>query len=213
MMKATATATLRFRSRTAPILAAMLLSACAQQAPPEDWRAIIARKDVDHMRDWRKEWVDALAKAKEEGNAAAIAAEGALLDPDAALADPMPRAGDYHCRVIALGKGGGARGGLTVEPAGECRINPIGHGMLGFARLEGSQRPIGRIYPGPGMQLTFLGALAVGDESRPFDYGVDQQRSLVGLVERFGEQRWRLVIPRPPFAGAFQIIELVPEGH
>ena len=56
----------------------MLLSACAQQAPPEDWRAIIARKDVDHMRDWRKEWVDALAKAKEEGNAAAIAAYEAL---------------------------------------------------------------------------------------------------------------------------------------
>jgi hypothetical protein len=211
MMKATAPATFRPWS-TAVLLSALLFSACAHQAPPQDWRAIIARKDVERMRDWRKEWVDALAGAKAEGNAAAIAAEGALLDPDAGLADPMPRVGDYHCRVIALGKGGGARGGLTLEPPAECRINPIGHGMLGFARLEGAQRPIGRIYPGSGTQLTFLGALAVGDESRPFDYGVDQQRSLVGLVERIGAQRWRLVIPRPPFGGAFQIIELLPES-
>jgi hypothetical protein len=209
MMKARA-AISQPRASTLIFLLGMALSGCALQAAPTDWRAIITRRDVDRMRSWRKEWVDALGKARAEGNSAAIAAEGVLLDPDAGLDDPMPPPGDYRCRVIAFGTGSGMRGGYTAQTAGQCRINTVGHGILGFARLDGPQRPIGRIYPGSGAQLTFLGALAVGDESRPFDYGVDQQRSLVGLVERVGPQRWRLTIPRPPFGGAFQVIELVP---
>jgi hypothetical protein len=211
MMEAKAAATARARPWIMPILVALALSGCAHnQGAPQDWRAIITHKDVDRMRDWRKEWVDALAKAREQGNGAAIAAEGALLDPDSGLDNPMPAAGDYRCRAISLGTGSGARGGYSVEAAAQCRINPIGHGILGFARLDGPQRPIGRIFPGSGAQLTFLGALAVGDESRPFDYGVDEGRSLVGLVERIGPRRWRLTIPRPPFEGAFRVIELVP---
>jgi hypothetical protein len=211
MMEATA-AIPRTRLRVLLIISlALTLPGCAHHpAALRDWRAIISHKDVDRMRDWRKAWVAALAKAREEGNGAAIAAEGALLDPDAGLDDPMPPIGDYRCRVIALGTGSGARGGYTAETAGQCRINMIGDGILGFARLAGPRRPIGRIYPGPGAQLTFLGALAVGDESRAFDYGVDEQRSLVGLVERVGPRRWRLVIPRPPFEGAFEVIELLP---
>ena len=212
MIEATAAATSRARFWIPWLLPLVLaLSGCAHhQAPPQDWRAIILNKDIDRMREWRKAWVDSLAKARDEGNGAAIAAEGALLDPDAGLDKPMPPIGDYHCRVIAFGSGSGERGGFAAGPAGQCRLNSIGDGILGFARLEGPQRPIGRIYPGPGAQLTFLGSLAVGDESRPFDYGIDQQRSLVGLVERVGPQRWRLVLPHPPFGGAFQVIELVP---
>jgi hypothetical protein len=201
------------RPRPWLLLLALALPGCAHnQAAPQDWRAIITHTDVDRMRDWRKDWVAALAKAREAGNGAAITAEGALLDPDAGLDNPMPPAGDYRCRTISLGTGSGTLNGYSVEPAAHCRINPVGHGILGLARLEGPQRPIGRIYPGTGAQLTFLGALAVGDEARPFDYGVDEQRSLVGLVERVGPRRWRLAIPRPPFSGAFQVIELKPQA-
>ena len=211
MIKATAAATSRSQSRALLISLVLALSGCAhKQAAPQDWRTIISRQDVDRMREWRASWVTALAKAREEGNGAAIAAEGPLLDPDGGLDNPMPPVGDYRCRVIAFGSGTGARGGFTVEPTGQCRLNTVGGGILGFSRLEGPQRPIGRIYPGPGARLTFLGALAVGDESRPFDYGVDEQRSLAGLVERVAPGRWRLVLPRPPFGGAFQVIELVP---
>jgi hypothetical protein len=211
MIEATAAILSRSRSRVLLFSLVLALSGCAHnQTAPQDWRAIISHRDVDRMREWRKSWVAALAQAREEGNGASIAAEGPLLDPDAGLANPMPPAGDYRCRVIAIGSGSGARGGLTVEPTGQCRLNTVGNGILGFSRLDGPQRPIGRIYPGPGAQLTFLGALAVGDESRPFDYGVDEQRSLAGLVERVAPGRWRLVLPRPPFGGAFQVIELVP---
>lgn len=214
MIEATATASFR-PGRLALLLSlGLALSGCAhRQAVPEDWRAIISRRDVDRMREWRTAWVAALAKARADGHDAAIAAEGPLLDPDAGLDNPMPPVGDYRCRVITFGEGTGTRGGFAVEPPAPCRINTIGNGILGFSRLEGPQRPIGRIYPGTGAQLTFLGALAVGDESRPFDYGVDEQRSLAGLVERVGASRWRLVIPRPPFGGAFRVIELVPEAR
>jgi hypothetical protein len=211
MMEAIAAAMPRPRPWLLLMSSVLALSGCAHhQIAPQDWRAIISHRDVDRMRSWRTEWVAALTKSRADGNGAAITAEGALLDPDGGLDNPMPPAGDYRCRVISLGTGSSARGGYTAETAGQCRVNPIGNGVLGFARLDGPRRPIGRIYPGPGAQLTFLGALAVGDESRPFDYGVDEGRSLVGLVERVGPQRWRLAIPRPPFSGAFQVIELLP---
>jgi hypothetical protein len=213
MIEATAPAIVGPRPRLLLLVLAAALSGCAhQQSAPPNWQTIISHKDVDRMRDWRKTWVDALATARADGHGAAVTAEGALLDPDAGLDRPMPPAGDYRCRVVAFGKGSGTIGGFTASPAAKCRLNGLGGGILGYATLDGTQRPIGRIYPASGAQLTFLGTLSLGDESRPFDYGVDAGRDLVGLVERIGAGRWRLALPHPPFGGAFQVIELTPSS-
>src|SRR5689334_2693665 len=134
MMEATAAGTSRSRYPVLMISLVLALSGCAHnQAAAQDWREIISHRDVDRMRDWRKMWVEALSKAREQGDSAAIAAAGALLDPDAGLDNPMPPAGDYRCRVIAFGSGSVVRGGYTAETAGRCRLNTIGHGILGFA--------------------------------------------------------------------------------
>jgi hypothetical protein len=195
----------------APLAIAVVLPGCADhRGATPNWHDVITHKDVDRLRPWRTDWVDALAKARADGNDAAIAREGALLDPDAGLDNPSPPAGDYGCRVVRFGKGGSAVGGFSTTPMEKCRINTVGNGLIGLSKLDGPQRPIGRIYPGAGAQLTFLGTLAVGDESRPFDYGVDHERDLIGLFERIGDHRWRLVLPKPPFDSAFEIIELVP---
>jgi hypothetical protein len=212
MIEATAAALSRPRPWCL-LLALAVLSGCADhRGATPNWRTVITHKDIDRMREWRKTWVDALAKARADGKGEAIAAEGALLDPDAGLDTPKPPAGDYLCRVIAFGEGGGTIDGFSASSPARCRINTLGNNILGFAKLDGTQRPIGRIYPSESPQMTFLGTLAVGDESRPFDYAVDQERSLVGLVERIGPGRWRLALPHPPFAGAFEVIELVPSG-
>ena len=213
MIKPRAAAISRPRFRLLLCSLAVTLTSCADhQSGPPNWHTVIARKDIDKMREWRSAWMAALNKARADGHADAIAAEGALLDPDAGLDSPAPPPGDYSCRVVAFGEGGGTVGGFTAMPAGKCRINGLGNSVLGFARIDGMQRPIGRIYPGTGVRLTFLGTLTVGDESRPFDYGVDEQRNLVGVVERIAAGRWRLALPHPPFGGAFEVIELLPAG-
>ena len=212
MIDATARAKGGYLLLALPLACALALAACAHhRGATPDWRTIARHKDIEGLRDWRASWVSALDNARSRGNGAAIAAEGALLDPDAGLNDPTPPAGDYRCRTIRFGTGTGTTTGFAVSPAAKCRLKDLGDATLGVAVLEGTQRPIGRIYPGEGSRLTFLGALELGDESRPFSYGLDVGRDLIGFAERIGPARWRLDIPHPPFGGAFEVIELIPE--
>jgi hypothetical protein len=192
---------------------AALPSGCDPAKATANWQTVITRKDIQALRNWRTAWEDALTKARTAGKDGAIAAEGALVDPDAGLSEPSPPVGDYNCRTLRFGSGNDAPTGLVASPAETCRINALGSGILGFAKLRGTQRPIGRIYPGTGARLTFLGTLALGDETRPFGYGLDADRDLVGLVERIGPDRWRLAIPHPPFSSAFEVIELSPVSN
>ena len=81
---------------------------------------------------------------------------------------------------------------------------------MSFAKLTGSQRPIGHILPSVGERRVFLGTLQLGDERRALEYGHDRDRDMAGIVERIGEQRWRLAFPYPAFESTIDIIELVP---
>lgn len=188
-----------------------MLAGCTQDhRPVRNWQEVARRKDVEALRNWRTAWVAALDSARARGQGAAVAAEGPLLDPDAGLNHPAPPAGDYRCRDVRFGTGSGTTSGFAVSPVAKCRLKSAGEGLLDLTTLDGVQRPFGRIYPGDGARLTFLGALELGDESRPFSYGLDSRRDLIGFVERIGPARWRLDIPHPPFNGAFEVIELVP---
>jgi hypothetical protein len=56
----------------------------------------------------------------------------------------------------------------------------------------------------------FLGALVLGDEGRAMQYGEDETRNIAGYVERIGQNRWRLMMPRPHFESQLEVMELVP---
>jgi hypothetical protein len=55
-----------------------------------------------------------------------------------------------------------------------------------------------------------LGTLMLGQEERAFDYGTDPERDIVGIIERIGPNRWRMVMPRPAFESIVDVMELVP---
>ena len=75
------------------LLAVIALAGCGQRAPSvrmsapaaPAWRSVATAEDRTRLRDWRSAWVEGLRQARAAGHGAAIAREGVLLDPDAAL--------------------------------------------------------------------------------------------------------------------------------
>lgn len=205
------------RARALPVcLGVVVISACAGHrnerpaplAASIDWRLVATDADKDRLRRWRLAFTQALQKAA-AAHGPEIAAAGPLLDPDAALPSPRPPAGAYRCRTIRLGS--------TIAPYPDylalnpqpCRIDAEG-GALRFAVTGGAQRPQGVLYPDPGTRMLFLGTMMLGDESRPFRYGRDEQRDMIGTFERIGSNRWRLVLPFPHWASTLDVIEVTP---
>ncbi|WP_315760915.1 DUF4893 domain-containing protein [Sphingomonas sp. Y38-1Y] len=185
-------------------------AASTPSANPTDWRAVATPADRDRLRRWREAWTTALPAAR-AAEPAKIAAEGALFDPDRALANPAPPAGRYRCRVFKLGSP--RPGGLAyvAYPYFDCRVGDEGE-LLSLFKVSGSQRPVGLIFPDVPTRRVFLGTLVLGDEQRALDYGQDGDRDMAGVIERVGERRWRLVLPWPRFESQLDVVELVPAG-
>lgn len=181
----------------------------ASSAP--DWRAIATPTDRARVRNWRTAWVRAIEKVEASGHGPQLASEGALLQPDAALSWGNPPAGDYSCRVLKLGAKSAGLLDYVTYPAFDCRIR-MEDGLMSFAKLTGSQRPLGLFLPDAGNRMVFLGTLQLGDEHRALQYGRDRERDMAGIVERIGDRQWRLVLPYPHFESTIDILELVPKG-
>jgi hypothetical protein len=202
------------------VSAALVLSACAhgkigpEAAVPTStsgWQRIATEKDRARLRNWRKTWVAALKQASAAGHQPEIEAAGSLLDPDAALAEIAPRPGEYRCRTIKLGAKGKSNLAYVDYPAFRCRIGAAdGQGKMTFARIDGSQRPIGRLFPDDSRRMIFLGTLQLGDEQGSLRYGHDSDRDMIGLFERVGPARWRIAFPSPAFESKLDVIELIP---
>lgn len=201
------------------LAAALTLAACGakdlEPKPPRqrtnDWHQLISQADRDRLSRWRTAWMSGLEKAAASGNGPQIAAQGGLLKPDVALDDPLLPPGDYACRVIKMGAQAGGSLDYVAYPAFTCRVNPE-PGRLHFAKIDGSQRPVGDIYPDEGRRMIFLGAMMLSDEARPRPYGRDAERDMAGIVERVGPDRWRIAFPYPRWESTIDVFELVPKG-
>ena len=173
-----------------------------------NWRAIVTQPDRERLRGWRDAWVAGLARAW-AASPRLVAAQGALFEPDRALAGALPPPGAYRCRVFKLGANGTAMADFTRYPDAQCRIDDD-DGQSRFYMMEAAQRPVGRLFADGPNRAVFLGTLMLGEESRSFNYSSDATRDLVGYVERIGDKRWRLVLPSPRFESLLDVIELVP---
>ncbi len=195
-------------------LALLLLafSGCATSPRPvaSDWRTVATETDRKRLREWRDNFSRAVQKARAAGHGAKIDAEGRLLALDAALPGALPN-GHYRCRIIKLGARADGPLDYIAYPGYACRVTQEG-ALQYFAKLSGSQRPMGRIYPADAMRSVFLGVLMLGDEQWPMRYGSDPDRTLAGWVERIEPRRWRIVLPSPRFESLTDVVELVPVG-
>ena len=195
---------------------AIALSGCSTLEQPtrmiaettRDWRQVVTPTDRERLRGWRNAFAEALAAAQKAGHGDAIAREGALVQPDAALGGPIPN-GLYSCRVIKLGARSEGLLNFIAYPPFSCRIS-ADEQLQYFTKLTGSQRQVGLLFPGDAMRQVFLGTLALGDERGALQYGQDETRNVAGYVERIGPSRWRLIMPRPHFESIMDVMELVP---
>lgn len=205
--------------RSACLLAGITLASCSVIEQPAGlipryttaYKEVISQDDRVRLRDWRKTFVAALDEARKGGHAADISLEGALLDPDAALAGPSIPNGMYGCRVIKVGAQDPSNLPYSASGLFTCRVRPE-RALQRLGKLSGAQRYVGLIFPGDPIRNVFLGTLVLADENRALQYGQDQQRDVAGYVERIGPNRWRVVMPQPHFESRLDVMELVPEG-
>ncbi|HWW65386.1 MAG TPA: DUF4893 domain-containing protein [Sphingomonadaceae bacterium] len=204
--------------RVVVLMAFLGLSACHHGGrrpgavpPPLAWHDIATSADRARLHAWREAWTVALAKVAKSGETRQVVRQAELLQPDAALRDPVPPPGDYRCRTFKLGaKQAGGLDFVAYQPF-TCRIEREGD-VLSFAKIGGSQRPVGLLFPDDAKRMVFLGTMTLGDESRALDYGRDPERDVAGLLERVDAERWRLVLPYPHWESTLDVIELTPTG-
>ncbi len=173
-----------------------------------NWRSVVTPADRARLRDWRGAFADGLAAARKAGHGNEITREGALLEPDAALGGPIPN-GDYACRITKLGAKATGLLDFVAYPAFRCRVT-ADRDLQRLAKIGGSQRVVGLIFPADAVRQVLLGTLVLGDERRALQYGQDATRDVAGYIERIGPNRWRLIMPRPQFESQIDVMELVP---
>lgn len=213
------------RSTALIALAAATLAACASVPPPpppppggpgvsggalRDWRGIVTAADRDRYVRRDAAWGLALRQARRQRGSGDLDALGALIEPGVARSPVAPPPGDYRCRTVKLGSQGGEDGlGYVVYGWFACRIEATPNGLK-FAKLTGSQRPGGLLFPENDRQMVMLGSLALADEPAANSYGQRPDRDLIAVLDRIGDRRWRLVIPWPQAESNLDLIELVP---
>jgi len=184
--------------------------ASGEQGGTANWREIVSADDASRLGRLDQAWRLARAEAEDKGFAAEVEALGPLVDPNAGLADRLqPAPGDYRCRTIKLGSNGPGGLGYLEYPWFRCTVELTPGGDLVLTKTTGSQRTRGLLYPDTERRLVFVGAQAWGmDETGWPTYGQMPERDQVGVFERIGPERWRLVIPWPRVDAKLEILEL-----
>ena len=155
-------------------------------------------------------WSDGLAEVRSGRYSRAIAEEGELLKPGAALPRPAPTPGSYNCRLVRLGKVSNAGPAFEKFKPFFCYVEVEGD-LLTIVKQTGTERPAGRLWDDDvPTRLIFLGTVALGPREAVKAYGADPSRDMAGVLERVAPMRWRLVLPYPRSKAKLDIYELTP---
>ncbi len=194
------------------LLALLPIFGCAQTPRPvavhslSSWQKDIGDEDRKRLNGLWNSWARAIGEVRAAGEGAQLAAQGALLNPEAALPSAMPRPGRYSCRTVKLG-GDAARGVRVAEPV-PCAIEPTASGLR-FSQGSGAQRLAGRLYP-DGDRLVFLGSLRLAMDQGAMPYGADSDRDQIGVIRPYAPGRWRLELPWPRWEATLVVVDITP---
>lgn len=181
-----------------------------EQGGSANWREVVSNADASNLGRLDQAWRMSRAEAEDKGFAEEVEALGPLVDPNAGQAGRLqPAPGAYRCRTINMGSKN--EGGLAfiAYPYFRCTIELTPGGDLVLTKTTGSQRTRGLLYPDTDRRLVFVGAEAWGmDETGYPRYGQMPERDQVGVFERIGSNRWRLVLPWPKVDSKLEILEL-----
>ncbi|HEX7822404.1 MAG TPA: DUF4893 domain-containing protein [Sphingobium sp.] len=213
--------------RLLPLAATILaLSACAPMTAKNrgtaiplidnaGWRGLVSTEDeqrVDHLGDsWR-----ALLHGVPARYLRLVANEGELLAPDAGRDHPTPPPGSYRCRLVKLATPSSAPQAKRREapvrsfPDFFCYVRGEKDNELSFTKQTGTELPGGWLHRDGDRRLILVGARQreAGDNS--LAYGAEPDRDVVGVLERIGPFRWRLVLPWRTAEAGLDIYELTP---
>ena len=187
-------------------------AAPAETAAPatDDWRKVVSNTDEGLLGRLDDAWRLARIEAEEDGYSAQVEKLGPLGDPNAArVGRSQPGPGSYRCRTIKMGTRDGGTLAYVDYPFFACRVELTPGGDLILTKTTGSQRFQGRLYPDADSRLVYVGTQAWGDERGFPAYGAQPERDQAGVVERIGENRWRVVIPWPKQESKLDLIEIV----
>ena len=172
------------------------------------WQSVLRPEDTVRLERVAEAWERGLTEARRAGFGRRLAAEGDLLDPDAAQPRGELPPGSYRCRILRLG--GSGRRAFAAQGPHFCHVGVEGP-LLSFTQQTGAPRPGGYLYDAGDDRLVFAGAAAGRREAVPPPYGVDPQRDVVGIIERVGSHRYRMIVPFPAGERSSLIVyELIP---
>ena len=182
-----------------------------EQGGSDSWREVASAEDASRLGRLDQAWRLGRAEAEDKGFADKVEALGVLVDPNAAQAGRLqPPPGTYRCRSVKLGSNSPGGLGYLEYPFFRCTIELTPGGDLILTKTTGSQRTRGLLYPDTDRRLVYIGAQAWGaDETGYPAYRQMPERDQIGVFERIGSARWRLVLPWPKQDSKLEIIELV----
>jgi len=175
------------------------------------WQQAATPADINRLDRIGLAWAEALQSAAKGGFRRAVASEGKLLEPRAALARAAPAPGSYMCRLIQFGAPSRRGGGYSASKPAFCYIGVDEQDKLWLARQTGERRRDGYLWEDSNSRrMIFLGSLASGAGKAGAPYSTDPKTDIAGIFERIGPLRYRLVTPWPAGGMKLEVLELVP---
>ncbi|MDX5360935.1 MAG: DUF4893 domain-containing protein [Alphaproteobacteria bacterium] len=197
------------------LIAALLLatvSAAAQQAPFQQWQAVIAERDearfiaIPQVRDRARELAESYGQMDE------LETLRALLDSPAQPLDVAALPGTYPCRTITLAATPGHREDLKIHGWFTCRIAETADGIT-FEKLTGSWRTAGWLYAETEFSRVYLGAKSDPGAARLTAYGESASRNEVAVLEQVGPGHYRMMFGADPEGSRFTVLDIDVQGR
>jgi hypothetical protein len=175
---------------------------------PTGWKAIVSSEDYARIARLPALWSDALAASRRYR--VQIGLQGDLLVAGAARNHPAPPPGSYRCRLVKLGAAQGREPAFRAFPEYFCHIRGDRSDSLFFTKQTGSELPGGWLHADGDRRLVLTGARQHAADGEPIVYGTEPDRDVVGVIERIGPFRWRLVLPWRDGRPGLDVYELTP---